>query len=186
MEVVMPLISQQAIPAKAAIKGHPLHPLLVTLPIGCLVGVLATDIAFRITLDAFWPTASFHLLVAGLITGAVAALAGLTDFLARPAIRRINIAWFHFFGNGLALVLAAVNLVHRMPDHAAPIMGGGIMLSLLVVAIFLVTGWLGGELVFRHRVGVMLADAANSASTPSVDRPQAANAAEDLKRTGTL
>ena len=31
----------------------------------------------------------------------------------------------------------------------------GIILSAVVVVIFLVTGWLGGELVFRHRIGVI-------------------------------
>lgn len=182
----MPLISKQAIPSKAAIKGHPLHPLLVTLPIGALVGALASDLAFRSTLNGFWAEASYWLIAAGLVTGALAAVAGLVDFLARPAIRRLNIAWMHFLGNGLAMILTAVNLVLRTPDHASGVMGGGLALSALVVLTFLFTGWLGGELVFRHRVGVMLADAANTSSTPSVDRNQAANAAEDLKRTGTL
>jgi uncharacterized membrane protein len=31
----------------------------------------------------------------------------------------------------------------------------GIILSAVVVVLFLVTGWLGGELVFRYRIGIM-------------------------------
>ena len=38
---------------------------------------------------------------------------------------------------------------------AAGVTTTDIVLSGIVVAILLVSGWLGGELVFRHRVGVL-------------------------------
>ena len=40
-------------------------------------------------------------------------------------------------------------------DPGAMVVPFGIILSAVVVAIFLVTGWLGGELVFRHRIGMI-------------------------------
>ena len=76
------------IPATAAIAGHPLHPLLVTLPIGFLIGAFLSDIAFYSTGDAFWARASAWLIGAGLVTGVLAAIAGLVDFLGSERINR--------------------------------------------------------------------------------------------------
>ena len=59
----------------AAIDGHPFHPLLVTLPIAFLIGALLTDLAFQGTGDAFWARASTWLFGAGLVSGALAAVA---------------------------------------------------------------------------------------------------------------
>ena len=75
------------------IAGHPLHPMLVPFPIAFLVGTLVSDIVYRATADEFWATASYWLLVAALVMAALAALAGLTDFLSEPRIRAISGAW---------------------------------------------------------------------------------------------
>jgi uncharacterized membrane protein len=144
----------------AAIAGHPLHPMLVPLPIGLLVGALAGDLAFRGTGDAFWARASLWLIAAGLVTGAIAAIADLIDFLTIERVRRLAAGWVHFLGNAAALLLSLWNLLHRLDDPAGAVMPGGILLSLAVVAIFLVTGWLGGELAFRYKVGIIEAEAA--------------------------
>lgn len=179
----MPILSKQAIPSKAAVRGHPLHPMLVPFPIAFLVGALASDLAFRATANTFWAEASFWLLAAGIVTGVLAALLGLIDFLSRPAIRRLPAAWVHFLGNGAALALAMVNLALRYPDPVANVLPTGLALSAVVMLILLVTGWLGGELVYRHRVGVSLAPAANA---PSVADTASANAEAERRRTGTL
>ena len=143
------------IPSTAAIAGHPLHPLLVTLPIGFLIGAFLSDIAFYYTGDGFWARASAWLIGAGLVTGILAAIAGLIDFLGSERIRSLTIAWFHFGGNGIAMVLTAVNLYFRSESDMIAVTGGQLLLSILVVVIFAVTGWLGGELVFRHGAGVI-------------------------------
>lgn len=142
----------------AAIGGHPIHPLLVTLPIGFLIGAFLSDLAFfgmtdNGVRDAFWARASEWLIGAGLVTGALAAVAGLIDFLSNERIRAISIVWYHFLGNAAALILTAVNLYLRVSSEAHAVTGTELVLSILVVLIFAVTGWLGGELVFRHGVG---------------------------------
>ena len=142
------------IPATAAIAGHPLHPLLVTLPIGFLIGAFLSDIGFYTTGDGFWARASAWLIGAGLVTGLLAAIAGLVDFLGSERIRSLTIVWYHFAGNAIAMVLTAVNLYFRMQSDMTAVTGGQLLLSVLVVLIFAVTGWLGGELVFRHGAGV--------------------------------
>jgi hypothetical protein len=46
------------VPSTAAIGGHPIHPMLIPFPIAFLVGVLATDLAYWGTVNAFWARAS--------------------------------------------------------------------------------------------------------------------------------
>lgn len=171
----MPLISKQVIPSRAAIRGHPLHPMLVPFPIAFLVGTFVSDLVFQATTNPFWATASFWLASAGLVMGLLAALLGLTDFLSRPAIRQLPAAWVHFLGNGLAMALTAINVALRYDNPALGVVPAGVTLSGLVVAILVVTGWLGGELVFRHRVGVMLAESANQPDLSPEERERAAN-----------
>jgi uncharacterized membrane protein len=55
--------------------------------------------------------------------------------------------------NVTAVVLEIVNLFLRLHNDEA-IAGIGIILSAIVVLILLYSGWKGGELVFRHGIGV--------------------------------
>ena len=71
------------------IAGHPIHPMLIPFPIAFFVATLAADIAFSQSGDPFWITAGRWLLGAGLVTAALAAIAGLTDFLGDRRIRRL-------------------------------------------------------------------------------------------------
>ena len=137
----------------AAIAGHPLHPLLVTFPIAFLVGALLSDLAFYGTSDSFWARASEWLIGAGLVGGVLAAVAGFIDFIGSERIRSLTYVWYHFVGNAVALVLSAISLYLRVSTAAVSVTGTQLVLSILVVLIFLITGWLGGELVFRFGVG---------------------------------
>src|SRR3546814_19645300 len=77
----------------ARIGNHPIHPMLVPFPIAFFVGTLAVDIVYSQTGDAFWAVASGWLLIAGLVMAALAALAGLTDFLSERRLRRFAASW---------------------------------------------------------------------------------------------
>ncbi|MBX6368656.1 MAG: hypothetical protein IRZ04_11785, partial [Rhodospirillales bacterium] len=72
----MSLQDFDAKPSRAAIAGHPIHPMLVPFPIAFLVGALVVDLAFASTGDPFWARAGFWLLLAGIVTGAAAAVFG--------------------------------------------------------------------------------------------------------------
>jgi uncharacterized membrane protein len=117
------------IPATTAIAGHPLHPLLVTLPIGFLTGAFLSDIAFYLTGDGFWARASAWLIGAGLVTGFLAAIAGLVEFLGSERIRSLTTVWYHFAGNAIAMVLTAVNLYLRTGIDMTAVIGGQLLLS---------------------------------------------------------
>lgn len=145
----------QELATTVKIAGHPLHPLLVTLPIAFWVGTLIFDLGFLITKDPFWAHGALVLLILAIIFAAVAALAGFADFFGNARIRALRDAWQHMIGNVVASLIAIVNLWPHWDISGAAISPWGVLLSLVVVLILLFTGWKGGELVFRHHVGAI-------------------------------
>jgi uncharacterized membrane protein len=137
------------------IAGHPLHPMLVPLPIGFLVGAFLTDIAYWKSGWAGFAYFSSWLIGAGIIAALIAAVAGFIDFLGEARIRAISKAWWHMFGNLAAVALSVVNFIVHLRDGAAAVLPTGIVLSGVVTALLVFNGWMGGELVFRGRVGVL-------------------------------
>lgn len=137
----------------AVVGGHLIHPMLVPFPIACFTGAFATDIVFAYGGGDGWATASDWLVGIGLLTAAFAAFAGLTDFMGDDRIRKIGQAVRHMIANVAVVVIEAVNLLIRMTTLDS-IVTTGIYLSEIAVLVLLYSGWLGGELIFRHRVGV--------------------------------
>jgi uncharacterized membrane protein len=137
----------------AKVAGHPIHPMLVPFPIVCFIGALATDIAYAMTAEMMWADFSSWLLVVGVILGVLAAIAGLIDFLSNRLIRELGPAWPHMLGNVLVLVLSVINLLVHTRDAWSSVVPTGLILSIVVVLILPVTGWLGWAMVYRHGVG---------------------------------
>ena len=137
----------------AKIADHPIHPMLIPFPIVCFVGAFVTDVVHSQNQNPGWAEASIWLLGIGLVMAALAAVAGLTDYLGDDRIRRLGDALKHMLANVVAVVLELVNLVLRLdnPDFAA---STGIWISGIVVLILIYSGWKGGDLVYRHGVGV--------------------------------
>ena len=71
-----------------------------------------------------------------------------------PKIRALSTAWWHAGGNVLAVIIAVVNFFLRYGEGSRAVLPTGIILSAVVVAILLFTGWKGWELVYRGRIGV--------------------------------
>ncbi len=138
----------------ARIAGHPVHPMLIPFPIAFFVGTLAVDIAYRQTGDPFWATASRWLLIAGLAMAALAALAGLTDFLGDRRIRALSAAWHHHDWQRNCGAPRSIQSVAAAPtgrcfcraDRPDPVGGRDV--------VALTNGWRGWEMVYRGRVGV--------------------------------
>jgi uncharacterized membrane protein len=130
--------------------------MLVPLPIGLFTAALVFDVLRVATDRPGWGTVSFWCIAAGLVGGLLAALPGLIDYtgLRGPARR---IATYHLAMNLTLVALFAVNLWLRTASGqavAGPGMGLRLALSIVGVALMFVSGWLGGEMVYRHRVGV--------------------------------
>jgi uncharacterized membrane protein len=141
--------------ATAQIARHPLHPMLVPVPIVCFVGALLTDITYFVTKEMMWADFSAWLLVVGVIVGVLAACAGLVDFLGNRSIRAQAPAWPHMLGNVLVLVLSFFNALIHTRDAWTSVVPVGLILSVIVVLILPITGWLGWSMVYRHGVGVV-------------------------------
>ncbi len=139
--------------AKAA--GHPIHQQLIVFPLGLLATAVVFDILQLFTGDDGFTIASYYMIAAGILSGLLAAVFGVIDYLGVPAgtrARRVGAA--HGLGNVVVVVLFAVSWLLRgdEPGHV-PTMAA-LVLALAAAVLAAVTGWLGGELVDRHAVGV--------------------------------
>jgi uncharacterized membrane protein len=138
----------------ANVFGHPIHPMLIPFPIAFFVATFVCDIALWGTGNPIWVSAAIWLLGAGLVMAALAALAGVTDFLGDARIRAIPAAWQHAIGNVIAVFISLFNFYWHFSRGIDAVLPIGLVSSLVVVAILLFTGWMGWEMVYRHRVAV--------------------------------
>lgn len=144
----------QGVKSTASIAGHPIHPMGIPLPITFLVTLPFTDLAFIVTGDPFWARAGWWLAGLGFLTGAGAALVGLVDFATIRRVREHVAGWIHASSNVLALFIAFWNIFLRWNDPATAVFPWGVLLSILVAVLIAVAGWYGGELPYRHLIGV--------------------------------
>lgn len=136
--------------------GHPFHGLLVTVPIGAWVAAVIFDIvAFAGDDPAAFTTGARWLYGIGVVAAVVAAVFGLLDFTRlTPGTRVRRIATIHLVLNLVAVaIFTAAWLVHVGGDDPSAV---GLVLGLIGLGGLSVSGFLGGELVYRH--GVRVAD----------------------------
>jgi uncharacterized membrane protein len=157
--------------AKARLFGHPIHQMLIVFPLGLLATSLFFDIARLSSGNPQWATISYYLIAVGIVSGLLAAVFGLIDWLSIPAgTRAKRIGLLHGGGNVVVVLLFAGSWLLRRGDPGNP-QTPAIILSVVAVLLALVTGWLGGELVDRLGVGVdegANLDAPNSLKTAHV------------------
>lgn len=146
------------IPSKAAIKGHPVHPMLIPFPMVLISAAVVTDIVYAVNdgeaWASAWASAAVWLLGGAVAMGTLAAIAGATDFFGVREVREHNTAKKHGIGNSLILVLTLVNFVVRLGDPQDAVLPWGLLLTLSSAAMLGYTGWLGGELSYKHMIGV--------------------------------
>lgn len=139
----------------ASIAGHPLHPMLVTLPIGLFIFSLASDlISFYVENPEAWTTVAFYTMGGGLVGALIAAVPGLIDLLSLRNHHLQKIAITHMSLNLSVVALFAFNFWLRF--NGAGNQGTPFWLSLVAVATLAVSGWLGAEMVHKHGVGVQV------------------------------
>lgn len=147
-------MTDETLRSTAQIGRHPIHPMLVPIPIACFIGALLTDITYWATAEMMWADFSSWLLVVGFIVGLFAAVAGLVDFFGNRLIRTQTPAWPHLAGNIVVLVLSFFNVLVHTRDAWTSVVPTGLILSFVVVLILPITGWLGWAMVYRYGVGV--------------------------------
>lgn len=138
----------------ASIKGHPLHPMVVSLPIGLWIFSLACDFIAAAGLgSAVWQTMAFYTMAGGIIGALLAAVPGFVDFLSLPSSTAKKLGVAHLSLNLLIVGLFVLNLWLRTTTEPGALLPVG--LSVLAILLLAVAGWLGGEMVFVHGVGVV-------------------------------
>lgn len=142
-------------PSTAAVARHPIHPMVVPLPIASAVLAFVSDVlATRSGQD--WHARTAHWLLGTCVaTGLMAAPSGAIDALTVRAARSSPMTWVHAGGNVAALGIAGLEWLRR---GRGPLVASRVSLPVtgLVAGILFVTGWLGGELAYRKGIGVHL------------------------------
>ena len=125
--------------------GHPLHPMLVSVPIGSWLGASWLDA----TAGRSGRAAARRLVALGVLAAAPTALSGSSDWLhTQGAERRVGLV--HAAGNDLALGLYVASWqARRQGRHTR-----GVALALAGAGLLGLSGWLGGHLTYALGVGV--------------------------------
>ena len=139
--------------SRASVAGHPLHPMLVPLPIGLWIFSLVCDVVFFVKGTGIWSTLALYTMAGGIIGALLAALPGLYDLYHLRHSQAKTIGLWHMGINLSLVTLYVLNFLWRL--NAEPVAKGPFVLSILAVIALAVSGWLGGEMVYAHGVGVV-------------------------------
>ena len=142
----------------ASIGRHPVHPMIIPFPIALWVFSLIADVIYLWRGNPVWRDwIAFYTLLGGIIGAALAAVPGFIDWLSLKDRAVVKIANWHARLNVIALVIFAASFYLRTASGARLVSGSytiPVVLSVVGVILITISGWLGGEMVFRHGVAV--------------------------------
>ena len=141
--------------SKAKLLGHPIHPMLIVLPLGLFVAAVVFDAVYLWRGSPAFATAAYWNIAAGIVGGLLAAVFGAIDWFAiRAGTRAKRIGLLHGGTNVVVVLIFAVVWLMRgdAPDTAPTT--NLFLLEVVALALGSVAVWLGGELVDRLGVGV--------------------------------
>jgi uncharacterized membrane protein len=137
----------------ASFKGHPIHPMIIPLPIGLWIFSIISDLIFKFGYGgAVWNDVAFYTLAGGIVGALIAALPGFIDLTGLSNPKTKTIAIWHMIINLAAVGLYCVNFWLRL--HREPGDNLAIILSAIGVGLIVISGWLGGEMVYVRGVAV--------------------------------
>jgi uncharacterized membrane protein len=138
----------------ASIAGHPIHPMLVTIPIGLWVFSFVCDLFVLTGRTGAWSTVALYTMIGGIVGALLAALPGFIDMLSLPPGPK-RTAIVHMTINLTVVALYVINAWMRMgsPDNFR----NAFWLSLLAIALLSISGWLGGKMVYVYGIAVSAA-----------------------------
>lgn len=144
--------------SRCRVAGHPLHAILVSFPVALFTLSFVFDVGYVWQRDPLWSVFALYALAAGYVGAFAAAVPGAVDFFlvvpTRGTVSRTAAA--HALMGLSLLVLYGVNLGLRLgipggePTPLWPVIG----LSAVGMVLLTLAAWFGGELVYRHRIGV--------------------------------
>jgi uncharacterized membrane protein len=172
--------------SRTKLLGHPIHPMLIVLPLGLFIGALVFDAVYLWRGNPTFAVIGYWNIAAGIVGGLLAAIFGFVDWLAIPAgTRAKRIGLLH--GGSNVIVVALFAFVWWTRGTAPDALSGNVfLLEIVALGLGTVAGWLGGELVDRLGVGVddgAHLDAPSSLSGRSA-RPRESHAPVPHRRAG--
>jgi uncharacterized membrane protein len=133
-------------------RVHELHPTLIHAPLALLPSTVVVDLTAALTGDRRLDRTARMLWWGTAASGLVAGLAGMAASQEVKADRHTSDTLFlHGIGN-VGLVLGAFGLAAWRASHRSSLFTG--LLGLGAFAFAAYTGWLGGEMVYSHGLGV--------------------------------
>jgi uncharacterized membrane protein/nitrite reductase/ring-hydroxylating ferredoxin subunit len=140
--------------SKSNFKGHPLHPIVVSIPIAFFIGTLGFDVLGILYNRTDFHSTAKYLEIAGIGFALLAAIPGIIDyiFIVPPKSSAKKRATKHGLVNLLMLIIFVTALVLRLQENISLTVVTG--LELAGVILLSISGWLGGTLVYRNQIGV--------------------------------
>lgn len=135
----------------ARVGNHPIHPMLVAFPVGLWIFSLVADIIYRAGGPDAWSSVAFYAVAGGIVGAILAAVPGFIDYLGMKAPNIKKVALWHMLLNVSALVVFSISFFLRRGDLAGT---GAFVLSITGVAFIIVSGWLGGHMVYVQGMAV--------------------------------
>lgn len=141
--------------SKAKLLGHPIHPMLIVLPLGLFISAVVFDALFLWRGNATFAVVAFWNIAGGIIGGLLAAVFGLIDWVAIPSgTRAKRIGLLHGATNVLVVAMFAFAWWVRSNSVEVTPTTNLFIVEVAALVFGSVAGWLGGELVDRLAVGV--------------------------------
>lgn len=148
--------------SKFAIAGHPIHATLVAIPIGLFIWTVVSDFVYLGTdRDHMWYSIAFWTGIAAIVSALVAALPGFGDYFTVAVHTKARATGLiHMVLNLVVVGLFIVAMFLMLDDGATDGTRLGAVVALHTVggALLGISGWLGGEMVYRHHVGMVPED----------------------------
>lgn len=141
--------------SRAQIKSHPIHPMLIVLPLGLFLGSWIFDLIGKATNNELLWATSYYSAILGIIGGFCAAIPGAIDWftVVPPRSSGKKRGLLHAGLNVLVLIGFIIIAARRGSAIAEP---GAFELVLMTASIVVlgISGWLGGTLAYRNQIGV--------------------------------
>lgn len=153
--------------------GHPIHPILVTVPIGAWICSFVFDIVSHTAgEETVFTKGAFWLIAIGVVGAVVAAGFGLLDLLAIPrGTKAFSTGVTHLALNDAVILLYVINFFIRRGDlDEGSVDALPLIVSIVALVLLSVSGYLGGKLAYRF--GVRVADEATQAEGFSTPAPR--------------
>jgi len=161
--------------SRIKVLGHPIHPMLIVLPLGLFIGAVVFDAIYLWRGSSTIGTVGYWNIAGGIVGGLVAAVFGLIDWLAIPAgTRAKSIGLWHASSNVLAILGFALVFWMRYSSGQLATTSGLFTIEVVALLFGAMGGWLGGELVDRLGVGVDNGANLNAPNSISGERVRAA------------